>query len=262
MPDIIDSPQERPIYGGNTSDDDPQVIDSLFQESQTPPDPAASITDPAGPLPVPPRRPTRILTGNILLQPTWDKPTLLLPEDLNRKRIAIAVEPTRRDYIQYLEFDPTTNPTMTFTCPYLNNIIVTMDVGAARIIGELAVVSGAGTFETDIVESASGNPIYPNIFYPQALANGLPARADGTHALIWTNVSGTGFVKLTAIGHAGDADFINLSDDPAKLEQDPAAGRIHHCPMTDVLPDHTGAVWVTARNSFGPIRVSYWGVTS
>lgn len=151
---LIESPQERPIYGGNTADDDSQVLDSLFQEIQEPPDKAASITDPEGPLPSPPRRPTRVLTGTVLVDPAYDKPTLLLPVDLNRTRFSIAVQPT----------------------------------------------------------------------------------ADG--------------------------GFINMADDPAKLELDPGAGRIYLTPIVDVLSGHTGAIWVAARNTVSAVQVSYWAVTA
>lgn len=262
MNENIDSPQERPLNTGNNADDDPQVIDSFFTETQEPPDKAASIVDPDGPLPVPIRRPTRLLTGNVLLDPNWSKPTLLLPEDLNRERLALSVIPTKRNYEENIpQVDATTNPLITLTAPYMIGMIITQDLGAARLIGYIDVTYGNNeTFGFDMAEGSGGGPLAPYSWWAGP-SNGFPAQADGTIDVQYTNIAGTGDLSITVIGYAGDADFINLADDPAKLEQDPSAGRIDIGHINDVLPGHTGAVWATARNSFGPIRVSWWGVT-
>lgn len=94
-----------PIFGSqNLTDDDAQVIDSFFIETDTPPplkDAIETIPTPA--LFVPPV-PTRLLTGYQVLTTAFTDPFMLLATDLNRQQFklivtSLAAVPTLEDYV-------------------------------------------------------------------------------------------------------------------------------------------------------------------
>lgn len=85
----MSDPSFRPLNLGNTSDDDPEVIDSLVQTVSEPPKPQVEpIVTPALPLPV---KPNRLFSVRQTVDPSWDRPTLILPEDTRRKFLRINV---------------------------------------------------------------------------------------------------------------------------------------------------------------------------
>jgi len=79
-----------PFETQNVHDDDGQVIDSLFVETDAPPDlkPAADVVP--SPAVDQPKKTTRLLTSSLLLQPSWG-PQQILPADANRKALAVNV---------------------------------------------------------------------------------------------------------------------------------------------------------------------------
>lgn len=81
-----------PIFGTqNTHDDDGQVIDSFLIETDAPPDLKPAI-EPVSPSDVAaPRKTTRILTGVIVVNPTWSA-SQLIPADANRKGLTLRVK--------------------------------------------------------------------------------------------------------------------------------------------------------------------------
>ena len=100
----MSSPVFVPLNTGDTSDDDGQVLDSLFIETDTPPEMQIEPLPDRKPIEEPART-TRLLTGNLSLNPLWTSPTLLLPADGNRKDFYIRVTssnlvaPVVTDYI-------------------------------------------------------------------------------------------------------------------------------------------------------------------
>lgn len=74
----------------NMHDDDGQVIDALFIETDAPP----NLKDATQPIVIPvlaePKKTTRFLTGDITIPATWT-PVLLLPADANRQGVNIKV---------------------------------------------------------------------------------------------------------------------------------------------------------------------------
>lgn len=82
----------RPLNLGNTSDDDPQVLDSLVQSEATPPTPIVEpIVTPVLPEP---RIPTRLLSVRQTVDPLWTQPTMILPADTRRKYLHIRCRAT------------------------------------------------------------------------------------------------------------------------------------------------------------------------
>lgn len=80
-----------PVIAGDHADDDGVVLDSLFQTAPEPPRPAAPPLGP-GPAPVPPRTPTRLLTGGMTVTPGHGA-VLILPADPLRKCLTLSVLP-------------------------------------------------------------------------------------------------------------------------------------------------------------------------
>ncbi len=84
--------QPYEIFGSqDLKDDDGPVIDSLFIETDAPP----NLKDATEPIPdnsdnIPPRKTTRLLTGSQILGTDW-APHRLLPADANRQGINIKV---------------------------------------------------------------------------------------------------------------------------------------------------------------------------
>lgn len=72
-----------PLNTGDTTDDDGTVIDSLFIETDRPPDPLIEPFPDLVPIEEPAKT-RRLLSGNRTLLTTWD-PILLLPPDIRRK---------------------------------------------------------------------------------------------------------------------------------------------------------------------------------
>jgi hypothetical protein len=87
----LEATQEKPLNLGNTTDDDGQVLESLYEGISEPPDVTEAIGEPYAPDSVPAERPTRIITGTLTVLNTWTQPTCILSEDLNRKSLTMTV---------------------------------------------------------------------------------------------------------------------------------------------------------------------------
>jgi hypothetical protein len=81
-----------PVFGTeNLKDDDGQIIDEFFIETDTPP-PLKDATEPidkTAAIDIP--RITRIITKTQLVDPTWSTPIQLLPSDSKRHGVGIRV---------------------------------------------------------------------------------------------------------------------------------------------------------------------------
>lgn len=87
----MSDPTFGPLSVGNVQDDDSTVIDSLVEQApEPPPPPVEPIATPALPTP---RVPTRIISVRQYIDNTWNTPTLLLPDDLDRLSLTIRVTP-------------------------------------------------------------------------------------------------------------------------------------------------------------------------
>jgi len=76
----------RPTLAGDWQDDDGQVLDDLVQPQANPlPVPPQEMVTPATERP---KRPGRIISGTLWVDPTWG-PTQILPADANRKNLII-----------------------------------------------------------------------------------------------------------------------------------------------------------------------------
>lgn len=85
----MSEPIFRPLTLGDTSDDDGQVLDQLFEAEPNPPTvPVAPVDTPPLPQPTPS---TRLLTRRQSVDPTWSTLTQLLPEDTRRKNLVVRV---------------------------------------------------------------------------------------------------------------------------------------------------------------------------
>lgn len=87
----MEAPTPPPVLAGTTNPDDPdaRVIDSLIEQHAEPPTPAElpqTATEPSNV----PRPLSRLLTGTLLLLPTWE-PQLILPGDLRRQSIRLRI---------------------------------------------------------------------------------------------------------------------------------------------------------------------------
>lgn len=104
-----------PLNTGDVNDDDPQVLDSLFIETDAPPIPVVQPVPAAQP--VPQDTPNRLLTGTQLIDPAWTTPTQLLPADLNRKHLILTVispSASATDYVK-ITGDPNADAGPTFS---------------------------------------------------------------------------------------------------------------------------------------------------
>ncbi len=83
----MSNPIFRPLNTGDPNDDDGQVIDNLLTDTSEPPTPISQpidiITEAQRPVP------TRLFTGEQLIDITWSQPTLLMPADTNREHLTI-----------------------------------------------------------------------------------------------------------------------------------------------------------------------------
>lgn len=80
-----------PIFGTqDVHDDDGQVIDSLFIETDAPPNIKDAVEPILIPVPVEPARPTRLLGGTEILDP-GKSPYRLLPADADRLQLHLEV---------------------------------------------------------------------------------------------------------------------------------------------------------------------------
>lgn len=99
----MSSPFE-PFGSQNLKDDDGAVIDSLFLETDAPPDPA-SVPEPITIPALPAVRPTtRLITGYQVMSSAIQQPIPIAPADAERLELTIkvtstAVSPTLEDYI-------------------------------------------------------------------------------------------------------------------------------------------------------------------
>jgi len=88
-----------PQLAGDYHDDDAAILDSQVESHAAPPTPAQlpQIPHPtplAGPAPI-----TRLLTGSLAFDKTWNAPQLLLPADPNRSSLQLwAASDTATDY--------------------------------------------------------------------------------------------------------------------------------------------------------------------
>lgn len=89
LPPNYTPPQQKSLHLGDTQDDDSIVLGELVQQETEPPDIAESIAPSLAPDYTPAQRPTRILSGTVLVEPLWPTPTMILPVDLNRKSFCI-----------------------------------------------------------------------------------------------------------------------------------------------------------------------------
>lgn len=79
------------VFGSqDVKDDDGQVIDSFFVETDSPPDVKGAIEPISIPALPEPKKTTRLLTGDITVSEAWTA-VQLLPADANRKGINIKV---------------------------------------------------------------------------------------------------------------------------------------------------------------------------
>jgi hypothetical protein len=86
------------LVTGDPDDRDADDLEWPTETSSGPPNPPVTHIDPV--TPVEPKKPQRLLTQVQTIDPTWDKPTQLLPEDLNRSSVVIGVySTTSTDYI-------------------------------------------------------------------------------------------------------------------------------------------------------------------
>jgi len=89
-----------PPLAGDAHDDDAQIIDDLFEPASGPPDPSAAMQDAPDHTQSPPKRPTRIQSGNQTIDAFTLAPIQIQPFDPNRERIVIRViSTTATDYI-------------------------------------------------------------------------------------------------------------------------------------------------------------------
>lgn len=106
MSSPLESPEYETLYLGDTKDDDGQVIDSLFIETNTP---AAPVIEAIAPAPLEEPKPTtRIFGGSFNFEQTrladYTSPIQILPADANRKDLTIksysrAAAPTVTDFV-------------------------------------------------------------------------------------------------------------------------------------------------------------------
>lgn len=81
-----------PIFSTqNVHDDDGPVIDSYLIETDSPPD--LNLAQEPIEIPALPPMPlvTRLISREIIVDPTWPTPTLILPADANRKSVYLRV---------------------------------------------------------------------------------------------------------------------------------------------------------------------------
>lgn len=84
-----DSPTFGPLHTGDTHDDDGQILDALFEQNSNPP--APPVTPIVTPVLRDPKIPTRLMSIRQLIDPTWLRPTMILPEDCDRQSLTLRV---------------------------------------------------------------------------------------------------------------------------------------------------------------------------
>lgn len=93
-----------PLHTGRTDDDDAQVIDDFFIETDAPAEPIVEPLPPSEPVPT--KVPNRLITGAQSVLTTWNDPWLALPADINRESLTLlnhtaGATPDATFYIQY-----------------------------------------------------------------------------------------------------------------------------------------------------------------
>lgn len=88
----------RANLAGDAHDDDAQILDDLVESHAEPPTPEQRPIEPIAPVVSRARPITRLVTGSIALQKTWD-PQLILPADPNRTSLQLwAASNTATDF--------------------------------------------------------------------------------------------------------------------------------------------------------------------
>lgn len=106
----MSEPTYAPRLAGDPMDDDGQVIDSLLVEVDNPPEPLPDAAVDPQRSKVRPRKTGRLLTGTMLVLPTWNTanggngPVPILPADPDRKTFRIQVQGANAgDYILFAD---------------------------------------------------------------------------------------------------------------------------------------------------------------
>lgn len=85
----MSTPEFRELHLGDTSDDDPQVLDSLVQQQANPVPPIPDVL--TSEVVERPKRITRMQSGRLTIQSTW-QPVRVLPPDTFRISLFIAMD--------------------------------------------------------------------------------------------------------------------------------------------------------------------------
>jgi hypothetical protein len=95
----MSEPTFVPLYTGDTHDDDPVVLDSLYESVTEGPTPIEDVVfEPVVERPIPAGR---LVTGSLRIDPTWATPSMILPADTRRKHVEIRLRGTdNTDFVQ------------------------------------------------------------------------------------------------------------------------------------------------------------------
>jgi hypothetical protein len=107
----MSEPTFVPLNTGDTHDDDPQVMDSLFESVTAGPTPIEDVN--FVPVVERPKPQDRLFTGSMLVDPSWTSANMILPADLKRKHVEIRVRGT--DNTDFIQLADETGKVMTTT---------------------------------------------------------------------------------------------------------------------------------------------------
>ncbi len=222
-----------PFESQNLHDDDGPVLDSLFIETDSPPDLKMAVQ------PVPanpdenPKAPGRLLTGNLSLTTAFTAPTLILPADPNRKSVVLTATSNGPGVIA-TQISATGN--VVARPAFLKSVTLASTDG---------VTSGVGKLE---VRDGSGGAVLLTLRVAQDVTTEWVSGNDG--GLEFTNtihatLSGTGPGNLATFVYAtslGTDEYVLISDENGRfIGSSPFNLRPGKDPVT--LNNYTGAIW-------------------
>lgn len=271
------SPPFVPLNTGDTADDDGQVIDDFFIETDMPAEP---VVEPIpAPEPVPQKTPGKLLTGYLNMDPTWT-PSLLLPPDLNRDWVRVsvpgssggssssyeAVDATEPAAGQF--YEATTPAGSTYLYTQIRFTLNTSATVATRTTSIMVYITSAVTgltfsmpFNTTL--TASSSQVYQasaNAASTLALlilpSNGLAVPAGATLRISPSNmdvgdtITNVAFTRQTiSASGAASGGYVQVASDPGQLN---GAARLYV--GEDAVIEYTGPIYAQAVGSATPIN--------
>jgi hypothetical protein len=246
--------QPYDIFGSQKSnDDDGQVIDSFFIETDAPPD-LTFATEPIPPTSkIEPVKCGRLLTGSLsMTTAVFTSPTLILPADANRKQVSLSVS---TDGPVNTASQSSATGTVVSGTAYLKSVTLASTDGVTSGVGKLEIRDGAA------------GPVLLTLRVAQDVTTEWTSGdSDGIKFTtgIHGTLSGTGPGNLVTWVYStttDSADYVLISDENGKVLGNSGFNlRPGKDPIN--LQDYTGAIYaMPASGISGAIELSWIAVT-